>query len=128
MNAADEPNNSIELYRRDEMIEALQKEWHMALAIFNKMGWQPARPLEAYAYPLTFITHDEAKAMEQAGLSLFALIKEEPFVSTSIQIDCGLLYRLTEFVEWLADPCLRFVRFTAGRYLAVPPGIWPSDF
>lgn len=29
------------------MIEADQKDWHMALLIFKEMGWQPARPLEA---------------------------------------------------------------------------------
>jgi hypothetical protein len=53
----DEPSSPIELYRRDEMIEA-QKDWHMALLIFQEMGWQPARPLQAYVHPLTFITHD----------------------------------------------------------------------
>lgn len=36
--------------------------------------------------------------MGQAGRSLFALIKEEPFISTSVQMDCGSLYQLTEFV------------------------------
>jgi hypothetical protein len=98
MDAGDVPNSSIELYRRGEMLEVLQNEWHMALLIFQELGWHPARALETYAYKLTFIKHDEAKAMEQAGRSLFALIKEDPFVSTSVQMDCGLLYRLTEFV------------------------------
>jgi hypothetical protein len=90
--------DSIELYRRDEMIEAAQKDWHMALLIFKEMGWKPPRPLEAYAHPLTFIKHDEGEAMQQAGRSLFALIEHEPFVSASVQMDLGLFYQLTEFV------------------------------
>jgi hypothetical protein len=94
----DEPSSPIELYRRNEMIEAAQKDWHMALLIFREMGWQPARPLEAYAHPLTFIKHDESEAMQRAGHSLFALILNEPFVSTSVRMDLGLLYQLTEFV------------------------------
>jgi hypothetical protein len=95
---ADEPNNPIELYRRDGMMEALEKEWHMALLIFQEMGWQPARALESYAHPLTFIKLDEGKAMQQAGQSLFTLIREEPFVGLSVQMDIQLLYHLTEFV------------------------------
>ena len=94
-----EPSTPIELYRRDEMIEAALKDWHMALLIFQEMGWRPSRPLEeAYFHPLTFITHQEGEAMQRAGRSLFALIDDEPFVSTSVQMDLGLFYRLTEFV------------------------------
>ena len=94
----DELSSPIELYRRDEMIEATQKDWQMALLIFQEMGWQPAHPVEAYAHPLTFIMHDEGEAMQRGGHSLFALIQNEPFVSTSVQMDLGLFYRLTEFV------------------------------
>ncbi len=36
--------------------------------------------------------------MQRAGGYLFALIDDEPFVSTSVQMDLGLFYRLTEFV------------------------------
>lgn len=92
------PSSSIELYRRDEMIEVAQNDWHMALLIFQEMGWQPARPLEAHARPLTFIKQDEGEAMQRAGRSLLALIRNEPFVSTSVQMDLGLFYQLTEFV------------------------------
>jgi hypothetical protein len=92
------PRSPIELYRPNEMIEADQQDWHMALLIFQEMGWQPARPLEACAHPLTFIKHDEGEAMQRAGRSLFALIQREPFVSTSVQMDLGLFYQLTEFV------------------------------
>lgn len=95
---ADEPNSPIELYRPDWMIEVLQKDWHMALLIFQEMGWQPARPLETYARPLAFIAHNDGEAMEQAGRSLSALIRDEPFVSTSVQMDLGMFYQLTEFV------------------------------
>jgi hypothetical protein len=95
---ADEPNSPIELYRRDGMIEAFQKEWHMALLIFQEMGWQPARALEKYAYPLTFITQDEGHAMQQSGQSFFTLIREDPMVGLSVPMDIQTLYQLTEFV------------------------------
>lgn len=94
----EEPRSPIELYRRGEMIEADQRDWHMALLIFQEMGWEPARPLEAHAHPLTFIKQDEGEAMQRAGQSLFVLIQNEPFLSTSVQMDLGLFYRLTEFV------------------------------
>ena len=70
-----EPSSPIvELYRRDEMIEVGQKDWHMALLIFQEMGWHPAHPLETYASPLALILHDEGQAMQRAGRSLFELI------------------------------------------------------
>jgi hypothetical protein len=103
----EEPSNPIELYRRGEMIEADQKDWHMALLVFQEMGWQPTRPLEAYAHPLTFITHDEGKEMQRASRSflvriqdesLVAMMRDEPLVPPSIQMDLGLLYKMTEFV------------------------------
>jgi hypothetical protein len=96
--ADDEPRHSIELYRRDEMIEADQKDWHMTLLIFQEMGWRPERPLEAYAHSRAFIKHDEGEAMQRAGRSLFAAIQQEPSVSASVRMDLGLFYRLTEFV------------------------------
>jgi len=53
---AAEPNtSSIELYRRQEMLELHSAEWGMALQIFNVMGWTPERPLEVYAAPLFFV-------------------------------------------------------------------------
>ena len=88
----------IELYRRNEMIELDQQDWHAALLIFQEMGWQPAHPLEAHAHPLTFITHDDGQAMQRAGRSLSTLIQDEPSLSMSVQMDLGLFYRLTEFV------------------------------
>jgi hypothetical protein len=94
----DEPRRPIELYRPNEMIEADQQDWHMALLIFREMGWLPERPLEAYVHPLTFIKHDEGVAMQRAGRSLYELILREPFVSTSVQMDLGLFYHLAEFV------------------------------
>jgi hypothetical protein len=36
--------------------------------------------------------------MERAGQSLFALIRDEPFVAVSVQMNTGLLYQFTEFV------------------------------
>jgi hypothetical protein len=36
--------------------------------------------------------------MLRAGRSLFALTLDEPFVATSVQMDLGLFYQLTEFV------------------------------
>jgi hypothetical protein len=93
-----ELNNIIELYRRDEMIDVAHKDWHMALLIFREMGWQPIKPFEIHTRPLMFVTHDEGQAMQRADRSLFALIQNEPFVSTSVQMDLGLFYRLTDFV------------------------------
>ena len=98
LSAEDGLRNPIELYRRDWMIEATANYWHMALLIFRETGWQPARPLEAYVHPLTFIKHDEGEAMQRAGRSLLVLIQDEPFVATSVQMDLGLLYQLKEFV------------------------------
>jgi hypothetical protein len=70
----------------------------MALLIFQEMGWKPARPLDAYARPLTFIKHDEGEAMQRAGRALFARIENEPFLSVSVRMNLGLFYQLTEFV------------------------------
>jgi len=91
-------SDPIELYRREEMVEADQKDWHMALLIFQEMGWLPVRPLETYDHPLMFVTDDEGKSMQRAGRSLFAVIQDEPFVSASVQMDLGLFHNLTEFV------------------------------
>jgi hypothetical protein len=92
-----QPGN-IEIYRRGEMIEATPEGWHMAILIFREMGWKPARNLEAYIHPLTFVPQPEGEAMQRAGRSLFALLEKEPAVSASVQMDLGLFYRLTEFV------------------------------
>ena len=79
----------------------------MALLIFQEMGWQPARPIEAYGHPLTFITHNDGKDMQRAGRSLLvriqdesflSLMRDEPLVPPSVQMDLGLLYQMTEFV------------------------------
>ncbi len=102
-----ERSNPIELYRRDQMIEIAEKDWHTALLIFREMGWEPARPLEAYAHPLTFIKHNEGEAMQRAGRSLLvrvqdesllSLMRNEPVASPPVQMDLELFYRLTEFV------------------------------
>jgi len=60
------------------------------------IGWQP-RPIGSYR-PLWFVSEDQGKAMRRAGRMLFARIDEELGLSTSLQIDLGLLYRLTDFV------------------------------
>ena len=49
--------DSIDLYKCDEIIEAAQKDWHMALLIFKEMDWRPPRPLEAYVHPLVLLCH-----------------------------------------------------------------------
>ena len=101
----------IELYRRNEMIEAAPEDWHMAVLIFQEMGWKPSRELEAYIHPLTFITQNDAEAMQRAGRSLFTLLEEDPAVSASVQMDLGLFYRLTEFVG-------------AGAFIVARPGAY----
>jgi hypothetical protein len=88
----------IEIYRRGEMIEASFQDWQMAVLIFREMGWKPARDLAAHSHPLTFVPQFEGEAMQHAGRSLFALLEKEPAVSTSVHLDLGLFYRLTEFV------------------------------
>jgi hypothetical protein len=92
-----QPGN-LELYRRGEMIELAPEDWHIAVLIFREMGWAPARHLETYTRPLTFVPQREGEAMQCAGRSLFARLEKEPRVSTSVQMDLGLFYRLTEFV------------------------------
>jgi hypothetical protein len=91
-------SESIELYRRDGMIEIGLRAWQVAVAIFQEEGWSPIRPIETYSCPLGFIPQDEGKAMQQAGRSLFTKIDSDPAVSVSVPMDLGILYRLTEFV------------------------------
>ena len=88
----------MEIYRREELLELCSSDWQMALLIFRELGWTPERPVEAYANPLAFVKNYEGEAMHQAGQSLFAMINEEPAVSTSVQMDLGLFYRISEFV------------------------------
>ena len=73
-------------------------DWEIALLIFKEMGWTPQRSVDAYANPLAFVPPYEAEAMSHAGQKLFAIINDEPLVSTSIQMDLGLLYQILEFV------------------------------
>jgi hypothetical protein len=89
---------SIELYRRQEMLELHSTDWEIALQIFNVMGWTPERPLEAYAAPLAFVKNYEGEAMHHAGKALFAVVDNEPLVSASVQMNLGVLYRISEFV------------------------------
>jgi hypothetical protein len=97
---AAEPNtSSIELYRRQDMLELHSVDWEMALQIFNVMGWTPERPLDAYAALPFFVTDSEGKAMHHAGEALFAEIRDEPLLSVSVQMDLGVLYRISEFVD-----------------------------
>src|SRR5258708_3164672 len=88
----------IELYRRDEMIEINQPDWHMALLIFREMGWKPERPFQSYTDALTFVRDDEGLAMGRAGKGLFSRIMKESFISASVQMDLGLFYTVTDFV------------------------------
>ena len=89
---------NIELYRREELLELQPSDWKMALLIFKEMGWTPKRSLEAYATPLAFVPPYEAEGIRHAGQKLFAIINDEPLVFTSIQMDLGLLHRISEFV------------------------------
>jgi hypothetical protein len=89
---------SIELYRRGEMLPVTGEEWLAALVIFEQMGWTPERGLAAYARPLTFIKHDEGAAMREAGQCFFSRVDDEPALSVAVPLDLGLFYRLTNFV------------------------------
>lgn len=71
----------------------------MAVLIFREMGWQPERPIELYLRPPWLVVESEARRMGSAGQKLFELVKTEPIISASVQMDLGLFYRLTEFVQ-----------------------------
>ena len=88
----------VELYRREEVLELRSTDWRTALQIFNEMGWAPKRCLVSYASPLWFVTNDEARAMHDAGQALFAEIDKEPIISTSVPMDLGVFYRISQFV------------------------------
>jgi hypothetical protein len=96
--ASDDSPVSIELYRRDAMIDIGTREWQVALSIFQEEGWSPIRPIETYLPPLGFVPQDEGKEMQLAGRSLFAKIDAERALSVSVPMDLGLLYCVTEFV------------------------------
>jgi hypothetical protein len=88
----------IELYRREEVLELRLSDWQTAVQIFKEMGWSAERPLLDYSAPLILVTNDEGKAMHLAGEALFAVIRAEPVLSASVQMDLGLFHRISEFV------------------------------
>jgi hypothetical protein len=98
----------------------LLADWHMALQIFAAMGWSPERPLDAYVFPLGFVKAYEGEAMHHAGDALFAAIRGEPIISASVQMDLGILYRISEFVAGGA--------FIVGRAGANAEGRANGDF
>jgi hypothetical protein len=95
---SDDSPELIELYWRNDMVEMGLREWQVAVGISQEGGWSPIRPIETHLRPLGFITEHEGQAMQRAGRSLFIMIDAEPGLSASVQMDLGILRRLTEFV------------------------------
>lgn len=117
----DETPETFELYRRDEIIKATQKDWLTALALFQEGGWQEPRPIGTYARPLSFVKHKEGEAMQRAGQALLKKFSEEPVLSTAVPMDLGLFYRITEFVGGGA-----FIVGHEGAYENAKANDWPE--
>lgn len=117
----DETTQILELYRREEIVEATEKDWLTALGLFQAGGWEEPRPVGAYARPLSFVTHNEGEAMKRAGQAFLKKVNEEPLVSAAVPMDLGLFCRITEFVGGGA-----FIVGHKGAYENAKANDWPE--